>query len=76
MTLYNFKFKCRMCGEVYIEGTTGDDTTAFKCVLCASVGRPSGIVMAPHLISVHIKGNNHYGISDFIGCEIESEGNE
>ena len=73
MAEYNFKFKCRMCGEVYTEGITGNDNIAFKCTLCAALDRPSSEhVQAPHLISVHCK-NDHYGIADFIGCEIKED---
>ena len=72
MKEYNFKFKCRMCNEIYTEGTTANDDIAFKCTLCASLDKPSGHVQAPRLISVHCK-SNHYGIADFIGCEIKED---
>ena len=73
MAEYIFKFKCRMCGEVYTEGMTRNDNIAFGCTLCAALDRPSSDhVQAPHLISVHCK-NDHYGIADFVGCEIKED---
>lgn len=71
MSNYNFKFRCRYCGEVFTESITGNERLAFRCVIGAILGQKTE-PQAPGTMSVHIS-KNHYGVADFIGCEIEEE---
>ena len=65
---YVFKYKCRLCDEIFDDVVTGSEDVAFKCTLCAANNKPVGQPQAPHLVSVHIS-KTHFGIADLIGCD-------
>jgi len=68
MKVYSFKYRCRLCGEVFEHARTGDEKLAFKCVLFSIWDKPTGYAQEPKLISIH-PASTHTGIADFIGAE-------
>lgn len=75
MSDYLFKYRCRYCGEEFTESMTGNERLAFGCVIGVAVGLDKKEPLGPNMMSVHIR-ENHYGVADFIGCEIKEKDDE
>lgn len=72
MTRYISVYRCRLCGEEYVEGGTDTGHAAMnganEAVLIASGIEPGRLCMnAPTLFSIHHCDGGSYGISDFLG---------
>lgn len=71
---YEALFKCRLCGETFIEGIAEDIDMARKGAILASIGKSSSDPTLPCLHSVHICKNLDVGIADFLGFRGGAEG--
>lgn len=72
MTRYISVYRCRLCGEEYIEGGTDTGHAAMnganEAALIASGIEPGRLCMnAPTLFSIHHCDGGSYGISEFLG---------
>ena len=77
MKIAKFKYKCRLCGEVYTSGETCEDI-AKTCLVYISLGSENklarlNIGMPPRIIEPHSSCKSGYGIADFLGYVIENK---
>ncbi|MDE7242882.1 MAG: hypothetical protein K2O18_02745 [Oscillospiraceae bacterium] len=73
MMEYRTIFKCRLCGETYEGGCTGNENVALRAVIFACMGKSSE-PQAPTLTEAHSCMNGDIGVADFQGFrKVESE---
>lgn len=64
MPEYRAIYKCRLCGEEYIEGRTGAAIAMKETVLIADGGAGK---YGTHMYGTHNCDDGSYGLSDFCG---------
>lgn len=67
-------YKCRLCGEVYHNGTETGEKVALRCITELAAGLCPCEAMAPQKTEVHHCGGDHagsMGLADFQGWEKE-----
>ena len=74
MKTAKFKYKCRHCGAVYVEGATGEQN-AMHFIFCAMYGYewPKQFIGSElTMTALHkCEGEIQYGVADLIGYVIE-----
>lgn len=75
MGTYNAIYKCRLCGEEFESGKTGEDIAAAATILMASVGNTKKLTKtgAINKKCCHFCENGSYGIADFMGFRKDDE---
>lgn len=69
-------YKCRLCGEVYHNGTVTGEKVALACITEMAVGIRVYRPQAPQMTEPHCCGGNHagsIGLADFQGWEKEGQ---
>jgi len=61
MRKYNFEYRCRKCGAVYIAASTSEEKYAI------------GIMNGAPMVRIHDCSELDRGIADFIGCTVKEE---
>lgn len=68
--MYQAIYKCRLCGEEFINGATGDENTAMACV-CGITSKeyfyPKGSAIGLHRVDCHNCKDGSFGLADFQG---------
>ncbi len=68
-------YKCRLCGEKHCEGGTSNMRIALSAVIAATLNKEPE-PNAPTILTVHICKDGSYGISDFLGMQMEVRSDE
>lgn len=73
MATYKAKYRCRLCGDEYYNGTeTGSETIVMREISCLAIGVKTNTVQAPTMFGVHnckYEQRGSFGFSDFVGWE-------
>lgn len=72
--IYYSKFKCRLCGEIYVSGSVPNKETAYQAAAQAiHEDYPKKLFNVPSATQLHTCDYNsgRIGIADFIGYERE-----
>lgn len=67
--MYNGKYKCRLCGETYISCCTSCSDVVLKHFI--GIGTPMKQLQQVTLTEMHCCKDGSFGVSDFIGFEVE-----
>ena len=62
---YKFTYKCRLCGAVFTDGQTGNESIATTNLLCCAFEREANISKK----TIHFCDDNNKGIADLIGVK-------
>lgn len=69
----NFKYKCRSCGEIYSNVSTGASNADVSLMIVAIVHKldcfPERFGSIPEMLDTHSCKNGFRGVCDFIGIE-------
>ncbi len=75
MTPANFEYKCRLCGENYIDGSTSKENAQI-ILICTVLGEKMPhyfIGSRPNMIGLHSGCKLGYGVSDLLGYTCKKE---
>ena len=70
---YRAIYKCRLCGEQYEDGETGNDIAMMAVSVVTVKGSwfPKDSAIGIHLRNIHYCEDGSYGLSDFQGMKKE-----
>lgn len=74
MKTAKFQYKCRLCGEVYKEGSTSEENAQYILISIAyNFDDPEPVIgVKPTMIGIHSGCKIGCGISDLIGYIVEN----
>lgn len=70
MAEYKAIYKCRLCGQVFHNGTSTGEKLATRCMVEMVAGICGTVAMAPRMHETHYCGGQHagsLGLADFQG---------
>lgn len=69
-----FQYRCRLCGEVYTDGSSGTGI-AYQILISTVLGVKLDRIMGipPQLLSIHAACKMGLGVSDLLGYVVEKD---
>lgn len=63
--MFNFTYKCRLCGETFARSGTSNEQAAMDAIILASMDRDDDVRM----VRVHPCNARDFGVADLIGAK-------
>lgn len=77
MKMFDAVYKCRLCGEEFVEcSTSGEESNRsfVMKIMCRAVDlKEPEEVMEPTLYECHFCGGGNYGVADFLGFKLNDK---